>query len=80
MAQRISDVTLEHLDGGNGLATEATLAQFKRACDAAIHQHQAIFDWNEDGTVEEEGVTEYVWNDGRFDVRVRELLGEEVAY
>ena len=76
MDQRFADLTPEHLGGE---ATQATLDQFLRACDAAITRHQAILDWNEDGSVLEEGVIDFVWNDGDFAVRIQELLGEEIA-
>lgn len=68
---RIDDITTAHLDGGNGLATEATVEQFKRACREWLAQN---------GEQDEQSATEYVWHDGRFDERIRELLGEEVAY
>ncbi len=63
-------LTVDHLDAGNGLATKATLAQFRRACEVAMHTL---------GLSESEA-TAYVWHDGRFDVRVRELLSEDVTY
>ena len=68
-------ITQEHLGSD---ATEATIDQFRRACEAAISQHPGIWNWDEDGVLEEEGVVDYVWNNGSFGVRIRELLGEDI--
>lgn len=76
----IDDITIEWLgDEYTGEDADAIVAQFKRACEAAIEQHPGIWNFDEDGVLEEKGVIDYVWNDGDFQPMIRELLGEELG-
>ena len=81
-----SQTTVEHLGDS---ATQATVDQYERAVQSA--RALILLDTSytpsdealESGTENQElddVARAYVWNDGEFNVRIRELLDEEVTF